>query len=428
MTIKISGTLYPKDSKIVQIKKFEVPSSASEIHIKFEYTPMKIEKKLNNQITLSFYDSTGNFMGRYDKSNDFTIGINASPAAFKMLPTPGIWKVEIESQSLISRVDYNIEVNFEGDERYKWYKGELHTHSIHSDGKFSVKELCDYIRSHNFDFFFLTDHNNVTGEQELHSESNPFGFIGEELTTFKGHMLVLGNKQFVDWKDENGFEKPIPFIKKEVDYLHSLIGVAHPFNLSEPICGGCGWKYIESPFDANLFDFVEVWNGAQSNLLNLEAIYSWIYALRSGKHITATSGFDLHSSIDPEPSFWLKNHFYLRNKTLSEILYAIKHGMSYISLDPIEVNFYDNIPGTTVKFDKEAKYKFELPNIFRGKSMIITKNDTIDLGETYAGEVNLENLNDEDFVVLLFLDKDGTPIVITNPVYFEKINGGSKCL
>ncbi|PMP84431.1 MAG: hypothetical protein C0175_00055, partial [Caldisericum exile] len=180
-------------------------------------------------------------------------------------------------------------------------------------------------------------------------------------------------------------------------------------------------KYDESPFNTELFDFVEIWNGSmESKILNIETIYSWISTLRRGKHLTATSGFDLHSSTDPEPSFWLKNHFYLRNKVLSEVLYAIKHGMSYISLDPIEVNFYDNIPGTIVKFNKEARYKFELFNAFKGKSIIITKNDTIDLGETYSEEINLRNLDNEDFVVLLFLDKDGTPLVITNPVFFEK--------
>ncbi len=420
MITEINGTLYPKDSKTVQIKNFEVPSSAAEIHVKFEYFPEKMGG-VDNQITLSFYDSMGIFMGRYDNPKDFKIGLNASPSALNTLPLPDIWKVEIECQSLISHVDYKIEINFEGNERYKWYKGELHTHSLHSDGKFNVKELNEYIKSHSFDFFFLTDHNNITGYQDLYSDKDSIGFIGEELTTFKGHMLILGNKQFVDWKDENGFEKPISIIKKEVDYLHSLIGVAHPSMLGEPICGGCGWKYFESPFDTNLFDFVEIWNGSmESKLLNIETIYSWISTLRSGKRLTATSGFDLHSSTDPEPSFWLKNHFYLRNKVLSEVLYAIKHGMSYISLDPIEVNFYDNIPGTTVKFNKEARYKFELSNAFKGRSIIITKNDTIDLGETYSEEVNLRNLDNEDFVVLLFLDKDGTPLVITNPVFFEK--------
>ena len=192
--------------------------------------------------------------------------------------------------------------------------------------------------------------------------------------------------------------------------------------LGEPVCGGCAWKYTESPFDTNLFDFVEIWNGSmESKLLNMETIYSWIAELRKGKRITATSGFDLHSSTDPEPSFWLKNHFYLRKLELTEILYAIKHGMTYISTDPITINFYDNLPGKVVKYSTEAKFKFELSDPVKGRSMIITKNDIIDLGEIYSGEITLKDLNDDDFAILIFFDKNETPLVITNPVYFKKV-------
>ncbi len=417
MTIEISGNLYPKDSKFVQVKYFEVPCNVSEIHVKFDYTPKKTGN-FQNQITLSFYDSMNNFMGRYDNIKNFTIGINGSPSAFKSLPLPGTWKVEIENQSLIGMVNYVIKMDFEGNEEYKWYTGELHTHSIHSDGKLNVKELSDYIKANDFDFFFLTDHNNVTGHDELCAN----GFPGEELTTFKGHMLVLGANQFIDWKDENGLEKPIKLIKEESHYLHGLLGVAHPFMLSEPICGGCGWKYADNPFDADLFDFVEIWNGVmEPKPINLEAIYSWIGALRNGMHISATSGRDLHSPTDPDGSFWLKNRFLLRRLELSEILYAIKHGMSYLSTDSVTVDFHGNTPGKVIEYDDEAKYKFELSTASSGRVMIFTKNDTLDLGQTYSAEVSLKNISDDDFAVLIFTDDGGTPLLITNPVYFKKI-------
>jgi hypothetical protein len=421
MTIKINGSLSPSDSKIVKIEEFEVPDSISEIHLKFDYIPRRIES-LENQITLSIYDSMGNFVGRYDNFKDFVVGENPSPSAFRILPLPGNWKIMLENDSLVSHVNYTIEIEFTGNEKYKWYKGELHTHSIHSDGKFSVKELNEYLRSHNFDFSFLTDHNNVSGYRDLYFDKNSIGFIGEEISTFKGHILTLGNDQFVDWKEKDGSERSLSSIRKEIDCIHALMGVAHPSMLGEPVCGGCAWKYTESPFDTNLFDFVEIWNGSmESKFLNIETIYSWIAELRKGKRITATSGFDLHSSTDPEPSFWLKNHFYLRKLELTEILYAIKHGMTYISTDPITINFYDNLPGKVVKYSTEAKFKFELSDPVKGRSMIITKNDIIDLGEIYSGEITLKDLNDDDFAILIFFDKVETPLVITNPVYFKKI-------
>jgi hypothetical protein len=48
MTIKIDGSLSPSDSKIVKkIEEFEVPESISEIHLKFDYIPRRIESLEN---------------------------------------------------------------------------------------------------------------------------------------------------------------------------------------------------------------------------------------------------------------------------------------------------------------------------------------------------------------------------------------------
>ncbi len=43
-----------------------------------------------------------------------------------------------------------------------WYAGDLHMHTHHSDGQWTVQELWQAIQERNLDFFVLTDHNTLS--------------------------------------------------------------------------------------------------------------------------------------------------------------------------------------------------------------------------------------------------------------------------
>ncbi len=417
MKLRLVGVLCPKESKTVKWESFEVPTTASDVKIKFDYTPRALEG-IGNHVNLLVYDSLGHFMGRYDRgTKDFVVGLNASVAAEKILPLPGVWRLALENHYLFSKVHYTVEIEFSGNEKYTWCEGELHTHSVHSDGIFSVNELNDYMKSHGFDFFFLTDHSNVTGWRELREINGSIGFPGEELNTFKGHALALGCRGFVDWKDENGSEKPISTIQREVKLQHGLIGVAHPFLPAAPVCVGCAWKYPEGPFD---LDFGEVWSGQPgTEPLGLEAIHEWIRVLRQGKHVTATAGRDLHRPDDGQN--WMRTFVRARRCELSEILYGIKRGMVYLSAGPkISLNINGKGPGEEVEYDRMITLQYRTSLSDRMKCIVITKNDTLDMGESHSGDVKLTNLEDEDFALLIITRENGLPTALTNPIYLKK--------
>ena len=76
---------------------------------------------------------------------------------------------------------------------------ELHCHSVHSDGSFSVAELLRRAYDDHLALIALTDHNTVSGHGELDDSITP-AVPGIEWTTFFGHMLVLGARDFVDWR------------------------------------------------------------------------------------------------------------------------------------------------------------------------------------------------------------------------------------
>ena len=44
----------------------------------------------------------------------------------------------------------------------RWYKGNLHTHTLNSDGDSTPDEVVRWYREHGYDFLVLTDHNVMT--------------------------------------------------------------------------------------------------------------------------------------------------------------------------------------------------------------------------------------------------------------------------
>ena len=52
----------------------------------------------------------------------------------------------------------------------KWIPTELHTHTIHSDGIFTVPRLCACAKLHGYEMIALTDHNTLSGLEELSKE------------------------------------------------------------------------------------------------------------------------------------------------------------------------------------------------------------------------------------------------------------------
>ena len=77
----------------------------------------------------------------------------------------------------------------------RWYPVELHTHTCHSDGTFTVEELVQAAKMNGYRALALTDHNTASGTPELIEVAREQGILpvrGLEWTTYYGHMVVLG--------------------------------------------------------------------------------------------------------------------------------------------------------------------------------------------------------------------------------------------
>lgn len=68
----------------------------------------------------------------------------------------------------------------------RWYKGNLHTHTLNSDGDSTPHEVATWYREHGYRFLVLTDHNfltDIAGLNAIHGAKEKFLLItGEEVS------------------------------------------------------------------------------------------------------------------------------------------------------------------------------------------------------------------------------------------------------
>jgi len=87
---------------------------------------------------------------------------------------------------------------------HRWLAGDLHTHTVHSDGALTVPELARLAAEQGLDFLAVTDHNTVSHHAELAGASATYGVTlipGQEVTTDSGHAGALGDLGWVDFRE-----------------------------------------------------------------------------------------------------------------------------------------------------------------------------------------------------------------------------------
>jgi hypothetical protein len=108
----------------------------------------------------------------------------------------------------------------------RWLAGDLHTHTVHSDGVLTVSELAVLAVERGLDFLAVTDHNTVSHHAELPAAARQYGIAlipGQELTTDGGHAGALGD---IGWID---FRRPADDWLDATEAGGGLLSVNHPF-------------------------------------------------------------------------------------------------------------------------------------------------------------------------------------------------------
>lgn len=214
---------------------------------------------------------------------------------------------------------------------------ELHCHTRHSDGQFTVPGLMRAVADYGYAGFALTDHNAVSGGREITPELEAQtckAIRGIEWTTFFGHLLVLGGERYVDWR----FVTPdtIDQALVEIRAAGSVAGIAHPCEVGAPLMCGCNWEFHVTRWD--LVDYVEIWSQEDPmTRAKNDLARPWYDALlNAGQHLAVSAGRDWHGP-DPAGKIPLLTATYLGvdgEVTQQGALDALRHGRTYVTLGP----------------------------------------------------------------------------------------------
>jgi hypothetical protein len=173
-----------------------------------------------------------------------------------------------------------------------WYRGDLHTHTVHSDGRRRIEEMGEAATAAGLDFIVSTDHNTSSANLAwAATESGGLEVIpGEEVTTRHGHWLAVGLPPggWVDWRyapRDGAFAGYAAQVRAD----GGLVVAAHP---AVPL-PGCAWEFGYHDVDA-----IEVWNGVW-NVDDELSLRIWHRLLRQGRRITAVGGSDSHVAEQP---------------------------------------------------------------------------------------------------------------------------------
>jgi hypothetical protein len=108
----------------------------------------------------------------------------------------------------------------------RWLAGDLHTHTVHSDGVLTVQELAALAVARGLDFLAVTDHNTTSHHGELAAAAKRYGVVllpGQEVTTDGGHAGAFGDIGWIDFRTE-----PDEWLDA-TEARGGLLSVNHPF-------------------------------------------------------------------------------------------------------------------------------------------------------------------------------------------------------
>jgi hypothetical protein len=358
MHYHFEGYLTARDCKRHIPHPFTVPVHSGELDICLRFAPYRV-RGISNMITLSLFDPTG-FRGAGHRGGDsHMVHIASAEATPGYLPGPlpaGTWDAQIDTHMVMpgEPVHYRLDITITEDASAGdatalrlqalprrapprgagWYRGDLHTHTNHSDANgHTVGELIQTARDHGLDFIFLTDHNTNAGlaEMEVLAAPDLLACAGIELTTFWGHALCLGTLQWVDWRVRPG-SGDMARLAAAAEAGGQIFVISHPQAEGDPACTGCTWRYGDMmPGNARL---VEVWNGPWGGDSNNEAALAlWYDWLNQGLRLVATAGTDTHSAraYAARPGF---NVVYAEALSEAALLKALRAGHLYLSAGP----------------------------------------------------------------------------------------------
>ncbi len=167
-----------------------------------------------------------------------------------------------------------------------WYRGDLHSHSHHSEAQGALHDLLAAAQAQGLDFLAITEHNTVSHLVDMAGwpePPSPLVIPAMELTTYHGHANALGIRRWHDFR--RCTPEQMAALRAEVQAEGALFVVNHPKVTGPP------WEWgSEAQADA-----IEVWQHPW-HVFNYQSLAAWDRLLKHGCRIAAVGGSDKHQA------------------------------------------------------------------------------------------------------------------------------------
>jgi predicted metal-dependent phosphoesterase TrpH len=415
-TLILTGTVRPEQTYTYLNLPFDVPDGVTRIDVTYRYdSAIGSDPQLTggNTLDIGVFDPRGaqfmseGFRGWSGSARQgFYIADDSATPGY--LPGPiqsGVWHICLGLYKVAEQgCDYQVEIILTRVERSRistfptllplhaaprndirndagWYKGELHCHTVNSDGDSQPEDIIHAAEALGLDFLAITDHNVQTQQIAMRQSNTRLMLIpGLEVTTYKGHWNIRGDGGWVDFRilDEDHMRQAV----------ETAVDRGYLVSCNHPRLYGPEWVY------PNIIGFhaIEVWNGPWE-LFNSIALAYWESKIRDGGRYVAVGGSDAHFlkrdhvATLGTPTTWI---YCPGDPSPAALLQGLRSGHAFMSASPIGPELYlqsgDAIMGDTISHIDDTPLTFDLQAV-NARGSILELID--DAGKTI--EFQIEN-------------------------------------
>ncbi|SFW76011.1 CehA/McbA family metallohydrolase [Luteibacter sp. UNCMF366Tsu5.1] len=327
----LRGTLSGADQHTYRELPFDVPAGTSRITIDVDYTGREEKTAIDlGLLGPGEFEAQDGFRG-WSGGSKRRFTVSATDATASFLPGaigPGRWRLLLGIPNIrpTATSTYTAKIWLSRDEEgfgpehgltttlatgERWYRGDLHMHSAHSDGgcinTSKTKSVpCPLFLTvtsaakRGLDFIAVSEHNTMSQVSELREMQPYFDTMllipAREITTFEGHANLFGVSRTVDFRVGS---KQVPdwnALLADVARAHGVISINHPRRPNDETCMGCGFTPHDT-VDMHGFQAIEAVNGRDVERAET-GIPFWEKQLNAGLRITAIGGSDSHVGSD----------------------------------------------------------------------------------------------------------------------------------
>lgn len=413
---------------------FNMPANVETLSLRYRYQRYQESQTIFNSATftsqqemniidLGLIDPDGIQVGASGSDkNEITLNeVFATPGYHPCRLAAGKWQILVGAYKVAPNgvnVVYELEFTFK---QRRLLKGDLHTHTLASDGVLTAAELGWRAKRHGLDFLAITDHNQLISRAELPVIPGLTLIPGVEWTHYRGHASFLGSDKPYDTPFAANTPEEIRARFESAHQRGALVVIDHPCD--ETCSFQVDWQSLP-------FDCLEIWNGPM-RMSNLQAVGLWHNLLVAGQKIPVCGGSDYHRDT---PFIFLGGPttcVFCMSAAPQDILQALKEGHSYITFAPngpwLEMTAGNAILGDTVNWPTVNELNIEAGGLIQGDVVrVVTASGSHEIVQApSAGRIQAKFRMQAPGFARLEISRaflPGIPMLpalISNPIYFN---------